>query len=146
MRYQKEISVQNFSNKHVILIGIVFMAISVFMIKNDIDTKNSMDSYTKSSHVTYIKKTETRRIDGRRRTKTTYQPVYHYTVDGVSYSCSVGSSSSFKSNANKKVYYKSYAPQSCFVEEGFLFKSVFFIMGLIAVIAGFRLRNPQQNI
>lgn len=121
----------------VALMGIIFMMVSFFMIKGDIDTQNSMNSYTYSKRVSF--ETIHKRKNG--KTKKTYRPVYHYNVGGAEYSCESRSSSSFKSSINKKIYYESAAPRNCFVAIGIedvFFNGLFFIFGLLVVIYGIK--------
>ena len=128
----------------IIFIGILFMIISVCIIKQDIETKNRMDSYTQSTNVTF--KVVQRKEDG--QTKTTYMPKYHYSVDGASYVCTSNYSSSFKSRKNKKIYYESANPRSCFVEVGigdFFFKGLFFIIGFLTTILGTKIHKNKYN-
>lgn len=127
-----------------LLIGLVFITISVFMIKSDIDTKNSMDSQTQSYMVTHQE--ERRRQSKGHGYKTLYRPIYHYNVYGENYSCTSNTSASYKSNKNKTIYYKSNKPQSCFVDEGvsgMFIKGVFLLFGLIPIFLCFQKKSSS---
>lgn len=104
------------------------------MIKADIDEKNRMNTQTQSTMVTY-KRVERRNSDCNH--SVVYAPIYHYTVDGKNYQCYTNSASSFRSGKNRTVYYQTYDPEDCFVDENdFVFKTLFFIAGLIAALCG----------
>ena len=122
-----------------ILIGLIFMAVSVLIIVFETRYKNTMDSQIESSYVTHTE-VKSRKSKGSGYS-ITYRPQYHYNIDGQNYICSAVSSSSIKSYANRTVYYRSYEPNKCLVDEGplvFFFKLSFFIVGLFTVICQFK--------
>lgn len=116
-----------------ILIGLVLTVTPIFLLKRDIDTRNSMDSKAYSTRVTH------REIRSRSNgeTKITYTPTYYYIVNNKEYSCRTRSSSSFKSKDHKQIYYKANEPQNCYVEEGcskYFCYALMFILGACCIL------------
>ena len=128
-----------------IIIGTIFALVGFFMIKFDIDTKNRMDSQTYSTDTTYtVHKSRDRET---RKTTTMYSAIYHYSVDGVQYTCSTGFSSSAKpSKKIKKIKYMANNPSDCHVDE--VAKNglqwAFLLLGCLAIFVGFKVQNTNK--
>ena len=117
------------------LVGILFICVSVFSIKSNVDKKKRMDAYVLSSKVTHVERRHRKR--GR-----TYSPRFHYTVNGNKYICKANTSSNKKlSRDSYKVYYNSKDPSDCMPEtasEENIFFVILFAIGLGTIYAGFQ--------
>ena len=115
-----------------LLFGLLFFVLfTYFFILNFINTKK-MDSSIISNRVevdSYID-------DG----KTMYIGIYHYNVDGNSYTCkSSGASNIRPSGENKTIYYEAKNPTNCMTSKSYDYiLLVFIILPLIFIIIGIK--------
>ena len=116
----------------VLVIGVIFFSIGVFMFVSQLMDFKRMDAQVEAHFV----KINSHRSDD----STMYNPVHYYNVDGVEYTCSGNaSSSSVTSKMNDKtVYFNSNDPSDCMTDysksSNNLFFIVFSILGGIAIV------------
>lgn len=113
------------------LAGLFFLVIMVGVFISSFNKKNSLDSETKATNITWEEHYDS--DDG-----TTYSPNYEYKVNGTIYVCKSSTSSSTKSG-NGTVYYDSSNPGRCMTDfddntNGFLF--IFLLLPMIFIIVG----------
>ena len=128
-----------------IIFGLIFISVSVFIIKSDEAIMLRMDSNTYSVKTEFnIKRGENSLM---------YNPKYTYIVNEKYYVCVSNYSSNIRpSDEPRKIFYNSQKPQDCFIEKGVLenaFLMIFTIIPSLIILAGIAtflgLFNDKQN-
>ena len=104
------------------VIGLLFLVIMSILIFGPMIKKSSFDGEVEADRIEINSYVDS---EG----STMYSPIYYYTVDGVSYTCSSNMSSSIKPNTNKNlVWYDVNNPSDCVseYEGGFNFLLIFY--------------------